>query len=361
MTVPLSDEGLMRRALELAARGPAGANPRVGAVIADQDGRILGEGWHRGAGTPHAEPTAIEDAQNRGEDIRGARMFVSLEPCDHTGRTGPCSRAVVSAGLGSLVFAAPDRTAEARGGAETLRQAGLAVTGGLLQAESESLNRRWSRRMAEGRPFVTAKLATSLDYAMAAEDGSSQWITSEESRRHAQSLRRRVDAILVGTGTVLADNPRLTAREDSGERAARQPLRAVVGLREVPEASAVRGADGQFRHLRTREPREALRLLSEEGAEHVMLEGGPALLGAFLDAGLVDETWHYLAPMLIPGGRAASARRAAPTLAEADRVVLESVERLGPDVLLRSQALDAPHPDSSASDHAAGLRVAREK
>ncbi|MCB4207630.1 bifunctional diaminohydroxyphosphoribosylaminopyrimidine deaminase/5-amino-6-(5-phosphoribosylamino)uracil reductase RibD [Arthrobacter sp. UM1] len=339
----------MRRALELAARGPAGANPRVGAVIADPHGRILGEGWHHGAGTPHAEPTAIADAARRGEDLRGARMLVTLEPCNHTGRTGPCSEAVVEAGLGSLVYAAPDRTPQARGGAEALRHAGLEVTAGLLEAESERLNRRWSLRMSEGRPFVTAKLATSLDYAMAAADGSSQWITSEESRRHAQSLRRRVDAILVGTGTVLADNPRLTAREDDGDDAVRQPLRVAVGLREVPAGAAIRGEDGRFRHVRTRDPREALRVLAAEGAEHVMLEGGPQLLGAFLDAGLVDETWHYLAPMLIPGGRAASARTAAASLSDADRMVLESVERIGPDVLLRSQTLDSPDRGGPAS------------
>lgn len=335
------DAQLMRRALELAARGPRGANPQVGAVVVSAaghplgEGRILGEGWHHGAGTPHAEPTALADARERGHDVRGARMYVTLEPCNHTGRTGPCSHAVAEAGIGELVYAAADSTAEAHGGAAWLQAHGVMARGGLLAEDSEQLNARWLRRMAEQRPFVTAKMATSLDFALAAADGTSQWITSEESRRHAQQLRRRADAVVVGSGTLAADDPRLTAREDSGELSQRQPLRVVIGESEVPASARIRGEDGLFVHLPTRDLREALAELTARGVHHVMVEGGPRLLGAFFDAGLVDEVWHYQAPLLLPGGRRAAGDAPVPTLADAVRHSIDELRQIGPDIFIR--------------------------
>ncbi|GAA1349023.1 bifunctional diaminohydroxyphosphoribosylaminopyrimidine deaminase/5-amino-6-(5-phosphoribosylamino)uracil reductase RibD [Falsarthrobacter nasiphocae] len=347
-------EPVMRRALELAQRTPAGANPRVGAVVLSDDGAVLGEGWHRGAGTPHAEPAALEDARSRGHDVRGGTIVITLEPCSHTGRTPPCTEAILEAGLRRVVFAAPDATAEARGGADRLAEAGLTVQAGLLREDSEALNERWAQRMAEGRPFVTAKVATSLDFCVADAEGRSQWITSEQARAHAQGLRRRVDAILVGTGTLAADNPRLTARTPRGEDAERQPLRVVVGLGEVPADAAVRGTDGRFVHVRSREPEAVLRELARLGAGHVMIEGGPRLVGAFLEAGLVDELWHYQAPLLLPGGLPAASGLAPRALGDAARFRVEGTELLGPDLLIRRMAVSGEAVTTGAAGNELG-------
>jgi diaminohydroxyphosphoribosylaminopyrimidine deaminase/5-amino-6-(5-phosphoribosylamino)uracil reductase len=331
----------MDRALDLAAQGPRGANPLVGAVIVSQDGTLLGEGWHHGAGTPHAEPTALADAHARGNDVTGAHMYVTLEPCNHTGRTGPCTEAILAAGIASVSYAASDTTDKASGGASYLQSRGVAVDGGIRAAESERLNERWRRSMAEGRPFVTAKFATSLDFSIAAADGTSQWITSEDSRRHAQTLRSQVDAIIVGTGTVAADNPRLTARDSEGREIERQPLRVAMGLRDIPDGASIRGADGRFRHLRTHDPADVLAQLAGEGVSHVMLEGGPSILGAFLQSDLIDEYWHYQAPLYLPGGRVAFTGADAASLADGTRLVLDDVKRIGPDLFIRSSPAPA--------------------
>ena len=185
MSVQLSDEVLVRRALELAGRGvEADPNPRVGAVIVDAAGAVVGEGWHGGAGSPHAEVVALRAA---GASARGGSAYVSLEPCAHRGRTGPCTAALLTAGVSRVVFAQPDPNPRAAGGTETLRAAGVKVVPGVLSDEAEQLNLTWTHRHRTGRPFVTWKLATTLDGRIAAADGSSRWITSAEARcrRHA--------------------------------------------------------------------------------------------------------------------------------------------------------------------------------
>lgn len=349
-----ADERLMGLALAQAARGPRGANPLVGAVLADRRGAVLAAGHHRGACTVHAEPDALAAAGRAGIDPRGATLCVTLEPCDHTGRTGPCTEAILAAGVSRVVIGAPDATGDGAGGAARLRAAGLEVRTGVLAERAGELNHRWSRARAEDRPFVTAKTAATADGFVAAAEGGSRWITGPEARAHAHRLRARVDAVLVGTGTALADDPRLTARDETGAPLPRQPLRAVMGRRTLPEAAAL-NRDGGSLHLDTRDPVQALRCLRERGVEHVLLEGGPSLLTAFLAAGLVDELWWYRAPLLLGEGTPAIGALGVRGLGEArpwrtDRTGpglpdgAGGVEILGADVLTRYEPLPRPAP-----------------
>ncbi|HKU29015.1 MAG TPA: bifunctional diaminohydroxyphosphoribosylaminopyrimidine deaminase/5-amino-6-(5-phosphoribosylamino)uracil reductase RibD [Arthrobacter sp.] len=349
----------METALHVALRGHRGANPLVGAVVLGADGKQLVTGYHRGAGTAHAEADAINNAQAKGLDLRGTTMVVTLEPCNHTGRTGPCARAIIDAGISRVVYAVDDPHDRAAGGARTLRAAGVDVQSGLGAEEAHALNREWFAAVGARRPFVTLHIAQTLDSRIAATDGTSQWISSPESLADNHGLRRLIDAILVGTETVRVDNPRLTAREPDGRESESQPLRAVMGLREIPADAAVRGTDGKFVHLRTREPAEALDLLFAEGVRHVMVEGGSRILSAFLAAGLVDEMIIYLAPTLLGSGKAALGDLGISTLAEAqhwtwDDAAGGAVHALGRDLRLhlRSGPVDGNNPAWTTSrDH----------
>ncbi len=325
----------MRRALELAARGPAtGPNPRVGCVLLGQDGAVLGEGWHRGAGTPHAEVAALTDAAGRGAPVRGATAVVTLEPCNHTGRTGPCSEALLAAGVAHVVVSVDDPNPVAAGGAQRLRAAGVDVRTGLLADEGRALLGAWLPAVERGRPFVTLKIATSLDGRIAAADGSSRWITSSVSRQHAHELRAQVDAIVVGTGTAWADDPSLTARNAAGELHGQQPLRVVVGRRDLPQGGRLHGPGGELVHVRTHDPADVLALLQEREVRHVLVEGGPTLAAAFLRAGAVDEVHAYVAPVLLGSGASAMADLGVGTIDDALRLTTRSVLPLGPDVLV---------------------------
>jgi diaminohydroxyphosphoribosylaminopyrimidine deaminase/5-amino-6-(5-phosphoribosylamino)uracil reductase len=345
-----AERDAMARALELAARGPAhGPNPRVGCVLLAGDGSVpgtvLGEGRHRGAGTPHAEVDALADARDRGHDVRGATAVVTLEPCDHTGRTGPCSVALLAAGVARVVVAVPDPNPVAGGGAARLRDAGVDVVLGVEEAAGRALLRPWLTAVGRGRPFVTLKTAATLDGRIAAADGSSRWITSPEARAHAHVLRAEVDALVVGTGTVRADDPALTARTAAGELAAHQPLRVVVGERDVPAGGRLAGPGGEVLHLRTRDPREVLTALQEREARHVLVEGGPTLAAAFLRAGVVDEVHAYVAPVLLGAGRAAVGDLGIETIGDALRLRTRDVRQLGPDVLVVADVADAEKED----------------
>ena len=314
-----AETAAMDAALEAALQGPRGANPLVGAVVVGPDGRHLVTGYHRGAGTAHAEADAIATAISTGVDLRGATMVVTLEPCNHVGRTGPCAQAIIDAGITSVVYAVDDPHDPAAGGAATLRNAGVSVRSGLAAERALELNRRWFQAVEAKRPFVTLHIAQTLDSRIAAEDGTSQWISCPESLADNHAIRRRIDAILVGTQTVLVDDPRLTARDANGEAAGEQPLRAVMGLRDVPADAAVRGDDGKVLHLPTRDPHEALAQLIAAGARHVLVEGGSWILSAYLGEGLVDELIVYLAPTLLGSGTPALNGLGIGTLAEAQR------------------------------------------
>ncbi|HEX6232938.1 MAG TPA: bifunctional diaminohydroxyphosphoribosylaminopyrimidine deaminase/5-amino-6-(5-phosphoribosylamino)uracil reductase RibD [Jiangellaceae bacterium] len=325
----------MRRALELAQTPdvPIGPNPRVGCVVLDSGGAIIAEGYHRGAGHPHAEVEALTAS---GKRARGATAVVTLEPCNHLGRTGPCSQALLAAGITRVVYAQADANPVARGGAETLRIAGVDVEGGVLADEARDVNPVWTFAVETGRPYVTWKYAATLDGRSAAADGTSRWITSPQARADVHRLRAECDAILVGTATVLADNPQLTVRDDADRPldARRQPLRAVMGLREIPANAAVLDAAAETVLLTTRHPAEALKLLFERDRQHVLLEGGPTLAGAFWQAGLVDRVVAYVAPALLGAGPAALSGAGIGTITDAIRLEIIDIARVGPDVRL---------------------------
>jgi diaminohydroxyphosphoribosylaminopyrimidine deaminase/5-amino-6-(5-phosphoribosylamino)uracil reductase len=325
----------MRRALVLAETPgvPLGPNPRVGCVVLDADGGTIAEGYHRGAGHPHAEVDALTKA---GERARGATAVVTLEPCNHTGRTGPCADALLAAGIARVVYAQQDGNPVACGGGEALRDAGVDVEGGVLAEEARDVNPIWTFAVENGRPYVTWKYAATLDGRSAAADGSSRWITSPEARADVHLLRAECDAILVGTGTVLTDDPQLTVRDAAGGplEPGRRPLRVVMGLRSVPADAAVLDGAADTLVLNTRDPAEALKRLLDKDCQHVLLEGGPTLAGAFLREGLVDRVIAYLAPALLGAGPAALADAGVGTIADAIRLEITDIARVGPDVRL---------------------------
>jgi len=321
----------MRAALELAARGPlADPNPRVGCVL-ERDGVVVGRGWHAGAGTPHAEVVALADA---GERARGATAYVTLEPCAHHGRTGPCADALAAGGVARVVYAQADPNPVAQGGAALLRARGIEVHGDVLSAEASVLNEVWSFAVRNERPWVTWKFAMTLDGRSAAADGTSQWISNPQSRAEVHELRARVGAVLVGTGTALADDPHLTARSATGRVTGRQPLRVVVGERELPTGARVLDDAAPTLQLRSHEPDVVLKDLHTRGVRSVLLEGGATLGAAFQRAGLVDEVVAYVAPALLGAGTAVVGDIGVGTLTDAATWTLHDVRRLGDDVRL---------------------------
>lgn len=335
-----AERAAMRRALALAATPgvPMVADTRrVGCVLLDDDGRTVAEGHHRGPGTPHAEADALARA---GAAARGTTAVVTLEPCHHTGRTGPCTEALVAAGVRRVVFAEADANPVAAGGRARLEAAGVEVEAGLLVDEATALAAVYRRAQEQQRPYVTWKLATSLDGRSAAADGTSRWVSGRASRLDSHRLRAACDTMLVGTGTVLVDDPRLTVRDEHDRPAPVQPLRAVMGLRDLPAGARVLDDEATTVHLRTRDPRAALAQLWARDRQHVFLEGGPTLAAAFLAEGVVDEIVCYVAPVLLGSGRSAVADLGISTITAAlrprvtDVTVLPGLDGEQPDVRL---------------------------
>jgi diaminohydroxyphosphoribosylaminopyrimidine deaminase/5-amino-6-(5-phosphoribosylamino)uracil reductase len=339
-------EQAMRRAVELsrAVLGTTSPNPPVGAVVLDADGSVVGEGATRPPGGPHAEVVALEQAAGRGRIA-----VVTLEPCNHSGRTGPCSQALIDAGISKVVVGCPEPTELAGGGAQTLRAAGVEVATRFLEDEvADGPLSAWLHRQRTGLPFVTWKYAATLDGRSAAADGTSQWITGSEARADVHLLRSQVDAVVVGAGTVLADDPSLTTRPDPGH----QPLRVVVDSHGRTPATAKVLDDsartlivtngpsyGEERTLvlaggDTVELPALLKALADRDVVSVLLEGGPTLAGAFLREGLVDRVVGYVAPALLGAGPAALADMGVGTIDDAVRLHLTDVTRLGEDVRL---------------------------
>jgi diaminohydroxyphosphoribosylaminopyrimidine deaminase/5-amino-6-(5-phosphoribosylamino)uracil reductase len=332
MTLTDAEQAAMHRALALAetVRGRTSPNPAVGAVLIDTEGTLVGEGATAAAGGPHAEIGALAEA---GEKARGGTAVVTLEPCAHTGRTGPCTEALIDAGVARVVYAVEDPNPEAAGGADRLRAAGLEVIAGVeAHAAASGALRPWLHAMRTGRPYVTWKFAASLDGRVAAADYTSRWISSAASRADAHRLRGLVDAVLVGSGTVLADDPQLTVR-DAERLADHQPLRVVLDRRHrVPDDARVLDAAAETVVLDTAAPQFALKALYDRGVRHVLVEGGPTLAGAFVEARCVDEVVAYLAPTLLGAGPAALGDAGFATLTDALMLEIESVTRLGEDI-----------------------------
>lgn len=339
------DEGrLMREAIALALGTRPHPNPRVGALILDAEGRLVGRGAHGGPGSPHAEVLALAEA---GERAAGGTLVVSLEPCDHTGRTPPCTEAILAAGVHRVLVGAEDPDARVAGrGLARLRAAGLEVRSGIAAAEVEALDPAYFHHRRVGRPRVTLKAALTLDGWSAAADGTSRWITSEEAREDAHRRRAAADAVLVGAGTVRADDPLLSVRLPGYDGAQPRPV-VVAGRRPLPM-----GARIWQRHPLVLAPAAAdypaevvpvpgpdgvdlpagLRALAEHGLLEVLAEGGPTLAGALLRAGLVDRGVFYLGARL--GGGEGKPALSGPfaTLENGRPIRIESVAGIGPDV-----------------------------
>jgi diaminohydroxyphosphoribosylaminopyrimidine deaminase / 5-amino-6-(5-phosphoribosylamino)uracil reductase len=362
----------MRRAVVLAARalGHTSPNPVVGCVVLDSRGRPAGEGRHRCAGGPHAEVNALRAA---GARARGGTAVVTLEPCHHIGRTGPCTQALIDAGIARVVYAVADPDPVATGGAAALAAAGIDVEGGVLADDAAAGNEAWLTSLPRRRPFVRWKYAATLDGRSAAADGTSRWITSPESRADVHRLRAEADAVVVGSGTARTDDPHLGARI-AGD-GVRQPLRVVVdtaatavkpGARVLddtaptlvavaPEADAThlagraevvrlpRAADGRGLDLRA-----LLDALYAREVRSVLVEGGPTLAGALLAAGLVDKVVGYLAPVLLGAGPAALGEAGITTIGQALRLRVTDTARLGPDLRLTAVPTPATEPASAA-------------
>lgn len=290
----------MARALELAVRddAPRGLNPRVGCVLV-KDSRVIGEGHHRGAGTAHAEVDALLRAS---ESTHGATAVVTLEPCAHTGRTGPCADALIEAGIARVVFAQADPTSEASGGEGRLRASGIEVISGVLVEQAEEVNADWAFMKQAGRPYVTLKMAGSLDGRVDSNDSERLILTGSEAQATVMALRSSVDAIAVGAGTLRADDPRLTVR---GVDVSARPLRVILGSTPISRDARIFQEAGEVLVIPERDPRRALEALAGRGVQRLLLEGGPTVASAYLESDLVDEVRWFVAPILVGSGQQA--------------------------------------------------------
>lgn len=366
---PTSEPDIWQRAIHLAAlgRGWTSPNPAVGAVLV-RDGRVIGEGWHRAHGELHAEREALADAARRGNDPAGATIYVTLEPCAHTGSQPPCADGLIEAGVAEVVIAAEDPTEKTRGiGPARLKEAGIKVrwAHGVAASFALDLIQDFRKRAITGKPLVTLKTAMSLDGKIATRSGDSKWISGEESRALVHRWRAEMDAVAVGSGTQLADDPRLTARETDGDPV-RQPTRVIFDSQLVttPESALFTDiAEAPVLIITAAETdRERSRKLEAAGAELIpvygddrgqrfglameelgrrsisslLLEGGPGLAGAALTAGEVDRAETFVAPILLGGGRPATDGDGPELMADATRVPELRVSRVGQDVLMSS-------------------------
>ena len=307
-------------------RGTTSPNPPVGCALVNASGELIATGATSPAGGPHAEINALEQA---GERARGATAVVTLEPCNHTGRTGPCSQALVEAGITRVVYFTADPNEAAAGGAEYLRAHGVEVD---FQPVRIAALQPWLRSVRHNRPSVTLKFASTLDGFTAAKDGTSKWITGDKARELVHEDRAKLDAIIVGTGTAIADDPSLTARFPDGTLHEHQPRRVVIGTREVPEGNLTRLGFEQYAS-----PEEALTALWETGARDVLVEGGATLAASFIELDLVDAVQAYIAPALLGAGRGVLDRAIAGTIADARRFRTTHVRPVGDDVFIEME------------------------
>jgi diaminohydroxyphosphoribosylaminopyrimidine deaminase/5-amino-6-(5-phosphoribosylamino)uracil reductase len=365
---PERDAVHLGRALELARRasGRTSPNPLVGAVVV-KDGRPIGEGFHSGPGKPHAEAVALAACD---EDPAGATLYVSLEPCTHHGRTPPCAEAILAAAVERVVIASGDPSASASGrGPELLRRGGVDVewADGEVARSARLLNQPFRKHALTGRPLVVLKSAVTLDGRVATRTGNSRWISSEESRGRVHGWRAASDAVAVGIDTAIADDPLLTARVEGAQDAARRPRRVVFDSgarlpahsrlvqsagdapvtmvcsspapRDARDALAAAGVevivvDGDDEPARVRGGLDAL---GDRGVQSLLLEGGPRLAGAFLNAGEIDEVRAFVAPILAGGGRGVLEAEGVASIADARRALTVEVERIGDDTLIQAR------------------------
>jgi diaminohydroxyphosphoribosylaminopyrimidine deaminase/5-amino-6-(5-phosphoribosylamino)uracil reductase len=292
----------MQRAITLSEKGlgKCAPNPIVGAVIIDKAGNVIGEGFHDGMkSNDHAEVVAIKNA---GKAATGGTLIVTLEPCNHLGQTGPCTQAIIDAGITAVVFAVTDPNPIAAGGQVRLQSAGINVVTGVLSDEASYSNRAWLTKIKKSRPYFTWKVATTLDAKLAATDGTSKWISNEVSRADVQRLRRESDAILVGTNTVVSDNPHLIPRGDF-KGFTRNPIRVICGEQELPADSKVFDDTAQTVVVKSKDLKQLVAKLNELELNQVFVEAGATFASALMAAGLIDELVIYQAPALLGAGK----------------------------------------------------------
>jgi diaminohydroxyphosphoribosylaminopyrimidine deaminase/5-amino-6-(5-phosphoribosylamino)uracil reductase len=329
------EHAAMRRALELATKGPLrGPNPQVGCVLLDAQGKTVSEGWHEGAGSPHAEAVALANLSKSGTSAEGLTAVVTLEPCSHTGRTGPCANALAEAGISRVLFSVSDPGDESGGGGEMLTKAGIEVLGGIELEAGEKLLEHWLVSTGSRRPWVTVKWAMSLDGRAAAADGTSQWITSATTRQRVHKDRSAHDAIAVGTKTAIIDDPSLTARKSDGTLFEQQPFAVVVGETSLPSGAKARNHPGGFLHHQSHDLRQLCGELFELGHRSLYVEGGPTLASAFIKAGLVDEFHITMGALLLGGTKLATTDIGVSTMEEVLTLDIQSVTQFDTDVFV---------------------------
>jgi len=319
----------MQRAIALSenALGRTAPNPIVGAVIVGADGSVIAEGFHdRQKSADHAEVVALKIASDR---AAGSTMYVTLEPCNHTGTTGPCTQAIIDAGIATVVYAVADPNTVAAGGAAVLKSAGIEVVAGVGADEATHSNRAWLTKVTKGRPFITWKVAATLDGKVAASDGTSKWITNEASRADVQKVRRGADAIMVGTQTVIADDPHLIPRDGL---AGNNPLRIVCGTQELPKGAQVFDGAAPTKVIASKDLKVIASEISATGANHILLESGPTLATALLQAGMLDELMVYQGASVLGAGKSFVADLGITNLDSAMSMVRISTETFGDDV-----------------------------
>jgi len=319
----------MQRAIALSEKGlgRTAPNPIVGAVIIGTDGSVIAEGFHdRQTSADHAEVVALKIA---GDKARGATMYVTLEPCNHTGTTGPCTQAIIDAGIATVVYAVTDPNPAAAGGASALKAAGIEVIAGVGTDEAAYANSAWLTKILKGRPFITWKVAATLDGKVAAMDGTSKWITNEASRADVQKVRRSVDAIMVGTQTVIADDPHLIPRDGS---TAKNPLRIICGTQELSKSAKVFDSAAPTKVIASKDLEVVATELLATGVNHILLESGPTLGTALLQAGMLDELMIYQGASVLGAGKNFVADLGATTLSDAMHLQRTSTETFGDDV-----------------------------
>ena len=326
----MASDTFMARAIQLASKTDLSrdVNPRVGAVIVDATGGIVGEGWHNGSGTAHAEIMAIAQA---GVKSIGATLYCTLEPCNAQGVTGPCSQAVIAAGIAKVVIGQTDPHQAMSGGVKSLQDAGIEVEVGVQRDSAINLNASWNFAQKNNRPWVVWKTATTLDGFVAAEDGSSKWITGEQARERVQEIRASVGAILTGTGTVLADDPLLTVRSLPMEE---QPLRVIVGDRELPATAQILTGDRPAIRMTGDLPEVITELWQKYEIHRVLVEAGARISQSLWSANLVDEVYWFQAPVVIGAGKSVIGNFGVNTLANAPRFPEYQVDRVGLDLLI---------------------------
>lgn len=345
----------MRRAIELAQEWPhTHPNPRVGAVVVGASGEVVGEGWHRGPGTDHAEIVALSQA---GDAVAGATIYVTLEPCSHHGQTPPCSDALIEADVATVVIGAMDPDSSVSGdGSGRLRDAGIEVVDGVLKDEARAVDPAYFRHRETGLPLVTIKWAMTLDGSIAAADGSSRWISGEPAREHAHRLRSLADAVVVGAGTVRADDPRLDVRLDSHQGPQPRPV-ILAGDHDLPRHSQLWERDPLVVSSRIRElpsgellevpgsnglpdPVEACRALAARGLLDILLEGGPTIAASWWAAGVVTRGYVYVAPKIGGGAGRAPLGGEFSSIGAAHDVEFRTVQSVGDDVLISFEKSD---------------------